>query len=954
MSPPSRVVASLLVLLAGASVGSRAEEGTRKSGAPTLADCDAGVRRTPVAPDAYDCYLAAARGGAGHAEAVDRLESRLRGVDPSPAALLGLARLEQDRGRARAEGLYRSAIEKASRTGDARSEVLARTRLARLLFDGGRRDEGRAEGERALALAETKRDPLLQAWAWVQAANAANGSGENGKARELLARVEAVAFPQGPPELQSLVLSQLGFLSWAQGDFKEALTFYGRELELLRYSGDLFAEAGVRYNIALMYATGRLASAEEIRRLEREALDTALRGRNRNVAADVHLSMGEGEPRGSRAAIRHFRQGLALATNSGTRLFAMRCLGRAMFSRGASHRAEARFWIDSALREARLLGDRHAYARACVLRAEQAFESHAPLEDVVQAYVRTFEAVEAIRDLQPEGLLRSRIFGQWVHPYYRLAGYLLRDLPQSTDPERDVELAFRASERMRARSLLDRFDAAGASPASGRGAQPLHEERGRVLDEIARLQRELMGLELPRERRRQALEELERLEREESALRGRLAESDPRFAALRTPAIPTPKQVQRALRDDEGFLSYQIWYDATSRTHVESAGSWLYAITRGSVRVFSVPPRDALEEKVAVFNGLFENRDGSEARPAAALYQDLLAAALRELPAAITRLVIVPDGALYRLPFATLRPDPNAPPLATRYEISYAPSATLWLRWRKTIGTLPAPGALALADPALQGTAETAAERAADPWLGGLHGGRLPFARREAQALVQGLGGGSVRSGVEASESALKHTSLESFGSIVFAAHAVVDDDKPERSAVLLAPGDAHEDGLLQFREIAELELKGHLVILSACRSAVGAELPGEGLMGLAHAFFQAGARAVIASLWMLRDDEQAELARRLADELASGSSLSAALATAQRSLIRDGAPATAWAGLVVLGDGARVPRPAGRHTVREAWPLTLGLPAGVALLLSGWLIRRGALRGRGRSRGPA
>src|SRR4030095_8618917 len=103
--------------------------------------------------------------------------------------------------------------------------------------------------------------------------------------------------------------------------------------------------------------------------------------------------------------------------------------------------------------------------------------------------------------------------------------------------------------------------------------------------------------------------------------------------------------------------------------------------------------------------------------------------------------------------------------------------------------------------------------------------------------------------------------------------HAVVDEERPERSAVLLSPGAPEEDGLLQPREIAELALHGKLVVLSSCGSATGTLLRGEGVVGIARAFFQAGARTVVASLWPMRDDEAAAIAGSFYRHLRDGES---------------------------------------------------------------------------------
>jgi CHAT domain-containing protein len=130
----------------------------------------------------------------------------------------------------------------------------------------------------------------------------------------------------------------------------------------------------------------------------------------------------------------------------------------------------------------------------------------------------------------------------------------------------------------------------------------------------------------------------------------------------------------------------------------------------------------------------------------------------------------------------------------------------------------------------------------------------------------------------------------------------------------VLAPGGDDEDGFLQMREILELDLKDKIVILSACRSASGTVLQGEGTLGLARAFFQAGARAVVGNLWPLRDDDAEALVGEFSRRLAGGQPLARALAGARASRIEAGAPAAAWAGLVVLGDGDEVPFPDGNR----------------------------------------
>ena len=112
-------------------------------------------------------------------------------------------------------------------------------------------------------------------------------------------------------------------------------------------------------------------------------------------------------------------------------------------------------------------------------------------------------------------------------------------------------------------------------------------------------------------------------------------------------------------------------------------------------------------------------------------------------------------------------------------------------------------------------------------------------------------------------------------------------------------------DGMVRLGDLFRLRLGAELVTLSACRSALGPRLGGEGLIGLSRGFFYAGARRLVVSLWDVDDRATAELMDLFYRALAAGKSAPAALAEAQRSLRRDQrwqAPFY-WAPFVVMGD---------------------------------------------------
>src|SRR3954453_456274 len=713
--------------------------------------------------------------------------------------------------------------------------------------------------------------------------------------------------------------------------------------ELAAANHDLYTEPIARYGMAraVMDQAAELPTAEgrqEVIRLAQETLGPATAARNQDLLSKVHLALGMFSQ--GKEAEGHFAACLATAGTARNQSYCLNALARFLSKTDV---AAAQKTIDRSLELARQAQDPWSMAFAWREQIRVSWAGGAS-DQAVETSRAALDAIEALREQQAGSSGRAQAFSTWSEDYYWLFGRLIAAAQKESRPE-DLAHAFQVAERLRARTLIDTLEAAHAVPAA---AAPIRQKRGAALERISTVQRRLLDPALPAAERATATQELERQEVEEADLRNQLARAAPALGASRRTSFAPLARVRQALAADEALLSFQIssWNDELGDF---AGGSWLLATTRGGTRVYRLPARGELRPAVRLFNGTFDQRDGSDALPAAGLYRRLLETPLRELPPGVRRLILVPDDALHQLPFAALRPGPKEPPLAARYELTEVPSATLWLSWKERRPAAAPIPALALADPPLpggDGVAPAAAkERAAVAvFASGIHLGPLPYARAESRAVVRDLGGGSVqRLGEDASEVYVKTTPLKKFGVLHFATHAVTDEANPDRSGVLLAPGAANQDGLLQIREIVDLDLQGRVIVLSACSSNTGAMLRGEGVMSLARAFFQAGAHTVVASLWRLRDDEAADFFDRFYRHLGKGSSVAAALQAAQRDMIEDGAPAAAWAGLVVLGDGDLVPLPGGR----KGWyvPLWAWIAGGAVILLLGffavWRARR-------------
>ena len=821
---------------------------------------------------------------------------------------------------------------------DASGEVAARVNLYRLLFNSGRVDEAKGQVDRALQAAQASGDPRALARARVLKARYLWGIGKDlEEGYVLLRQAEPALFPGGNYVAQREHLLALANIDLDLGRYQEGLDVSRRLADLAAAKKDLYVDSNARYGMAraLVDRTGEIPSDEDRReaaRLCQQALASAVASGNKLVLSNVHLMLGilsKGE-----TARSHFDACLSTAMTARDQSFCLDALGRFL---STSDPAAAQKAVDRSLAIASQARDAWASAFAWRERMRVSWAAGAG-DQAVEDSQAALDVIEALRDQQAGSSGQAQAFSTWSEDYYWLSGRLITAALREGRPE-DLDRAFQVAERLRARTLIDTLEAAHAVPAA---AAPLRQKRGVALERISIVQRRLLDPTLPTADRAAAMQELERLEVEEADLRNQLARAAPALGGR--PGFATLARVRQALAADEALLSFQVssWEDGRGDF---AGGSWLLVTTKGGTRAYRLPARGELRPAVRLFNGTFDRRDGSEALPAAGLYRRLLEAPLRELSSNIRRLVLVPDDALHQLPFAALRPSPKAPPLAERYELTEVPSATLWLSWKERRPAVAPIPALALADPPLPGGdgAELAAAReraAVAVFASGVPLGPLPYARAESRAVVRALGGGSVqRLGEDASELYVKTTQLQRFGVLHFATHAVTDEANPDRSGVLLAPGAANQDGLLQIREIVDLDLRGRVIVLSACSSNTGAVLRGEGVMSLARAFFQAGAHTVVASLWRLRDDEAAGFFDRFYRHLGRGRSVAAALHAAQRGMIRDGAPAAAWAGLVVLGDGDLVPLPGGR----KGWevPMWAWVVGGAAVFALFGLISR-------------
>ncbi|HET9726056.1 MAG TPA: CHAT domain-containing protein, partial [Gemmatimonadales bacterium] len=365
------------------------------------------------------------------------------------------------------------------------------------------------------------------------------------------------------------------------------------------------------------------------------------------------------------------------------------------------------------------------------------------------------------------------------------------------------------------------------------------------------------------------------------------------------------------------------------------APTTLFVLSRGSptlVRARLLPPADSLAGEVARFLALVQRGDELDSL-ARAFGAALLDPARAELGPGITRLIIVPDGPLHRVPWDLLRL-PDGARVIERYAVSVAPSAAivaaLWRRPREPADAAQPARLLAFGDPVF------AARRGASDPLDDMRSlPRLEASGREARLVSRYAPGATVRLRRDASATFLEHAPLDQYRVIHFATHAVVDDRSTARTALALA-ADSASDGLVGPGDLAALRLDADLVVLSGCRTAGGVVVEGEGVQGLTAPLLQAGARSVVASQWRIADRSTLSLIGDFYQALAEGLPVGDALRTAKLAALRRGVPAKEWAAFTTVGDPlVRV----SLEVPRDAWRPAALVGATVLILGAGALI---------------
>ena len=364
------------------------------------------------------------------------------------------------------------------------------------------------------------------------------------------------------------------------------------------------------------------------------------------------------------------------------------------------------------------------------------------------------------------------------------------------------------------------------------------------------------------------------------------------YAALTYPQPARANEIQEALQQDEVLLEYAVLPDRTVIWIVERPRIRLIVAPLGAAAIgnYVRALRNSLEEDLPLSKEALE-----------ALYDALLAPAL-DGAGKHKKLILAPDDSLLLLPFELLghRDAGVWKHVAEGWAPSYYPSGTLLMlaRLRQANRQEYEQPLLAFGDPDYAGTDFPPLENSRQEVL------------RIADLLRVEPSSPHVRLDERACESALKDLNrsgkLAGYRYLHFAAHGVLSTNAPEvgqPALVLSRTADQAEDGFLTMDEVFSLNLEADLIVLSACETGLGEEVPGEGVVGLTRAFFHAGARSAVVSLWSVDDESTAAFMVTFYAHLAKGEDKATALREARAASRAEFPDPFCWAPFILVGE---------------------------------------------------
>jgi CHAT domain-containing protein len=758
----------------------------------------------------------------------------------------------------------------------------------------------------------------------------------------------------GNRQSEAITINALGQTYEFLNEYAVALDNYREALHLFQEIGAVDLTAVTTFKIARAYrllgdSTQALSYYEQSLRLSKAAGDHRVTAMALSDIAVIYAAEGNQEK-----TIRQFRKIIRFyAANKDRRGQAntLNNLGDFFFAKG--DKREALNVYTSALDLSEQIGDEAAHM-SCLYNVARTQRDLGALPAALSYIERSIAMAEQLRSNVASPDYRASYFSG-VRKQYELLIDILMQLERQQTNKSFAAKALLASENSRARSLIDLITESGVDIRQDAKPELLAKER--ELQGLTRAQAEYqMELAMKGSRAPESAEvtlKINELKSEYQQIEAQLRDQTLRFKILGEAAPPSIEEIQSQLLDDNSMvLEYALGDER----------SYLWAITRSSFKSYELPPRRTVEDSARDVYELITSRQtiagdasaktASDVAAADRLYPEKASLLSRTLLGPVAdqlgtmRLIVVTEGILQYIPFDAL-PTPKSnyasqidpreadelPLLVNTNEVITLPSlATLAaIRREKHIVGAANKIVAVLADPVFSASddrvhpdntlpkvAATAVQRSpqsnrreVQAFDGNLGPVRLLHASEEADAIISAAptGMAMVAKGFDASRETATSPLVAQYKIVHFATHGFLNNEHPELSGIVLTMTNrdgSKANGFMPVRDIYKLNLSADLVVLSACETALGKDVRGEGLFGLTRGFMASGSRSVVASLWKVDDRSTAVLmAHFYKAMLQDGLTPAAALRSAKESVRNENgwrAPYF-WAGFVLQGE---------------------------------------------------
>ncbi len=672
----------------------------------------------------------------------------------------------------------------------------------------------------------------------------------------------------GNRDSESVTEYYIGRVYETMEDYDQALTHYQRSISLSREMGKRRMEAYALVGVGTIYGVRgarrqALSQYQRLLKVYREIEDRRGQARALHDIGYLHQASGD-----AKQAISFFKEALTLY---------------------------------------RAAGDRNGEV-STLFNLAHAMRDSGNIDEALTLVKEAMEIADSLRTKVSSQDLRASYFAS-VYKGYELYIDLLMQMSKQRPENNFAATALQASESARARSLLETLAKTNADIRQGVPPELLERERilRHLLSAKAEYQMRLLSNKRMESEAAEVEKEIRELTTEYQGVQALISDQNPRYAILTQPKPLSLEEIQAELRDDKTIL---LEYKLGDKR------SYLWAVTASTMVSYELPGRAEVEglarevyqllsarqprtdESFAEYQARVAASDDLYWSRATSLSQMLLgnvAPQLRE-----KRLLIVADGALQYIPFEAL-PLPNSPassepteksqsapaeppPLTLKHEVVSLPSVSALAALRREArASHPRKTIAVLADPVFEQsdvrikpapgvvrnfTTEPPASKEIQRALRGIGESglaRLPYTRQEATAIISiiPLDESMLATDFNASRTTAMSRQLGDYRILHFATHGIIDSQHPNLSGIVLSLFDEQgnqAEGFLHLYDIYNLNLSADLVVLSACRTALGKEVNGEGLVGLTRGFMYAGSKSVVASLWKVDDRATAEL----------------------------------------------------------------------------------------------